>query len=243
MLIADVGQNSREEINFEPPGASGRNYGWRLREGRQAHDERSAAAFGPLIEPIHDYGRSIGASITGGFVYRGAELDPSFEGRYFYADFISGRVFSIGVHLDERGDARADDEREHTAQLGGRDALGMVSSFAQDERGELLLLNYTAGRVIRIAPDFNVVPGALSLAAASSLGRVDLTWSAIGPAAVQATDYMVERLRNGQVVDRTFVQRQSVTLNAELGDCFRVRGRAQNGAAGPGAGPVCMPAQ
>ena len=66
LLIADVGQNAREEINFEPVGRGGRNYGWRLREGRQPYDDRSTAAFGPLIEPIHDYGRSIGASVTGG---------------------------------------------------------------------------------------------------------------------------------------------------------------------------------
>jgi glucose/arabinose dehydrogenase len=100
LLLADVGQNAREEINFEPARRGGRNYGWRLREGRLTHDERAPAAFTPLTEPIHDYGRATGASITGGLVYRGSALDPSYDGRYFFADFISGRVFSIGLHLD-----------------------------------------------------------------------------------------------------------------------------------------------
>jgi glucose/arabinose dehydrogenase len=153
LVIADVGQNAREEINFEPSGRGGRNYGWRLREGRQPFDGRAAPAFTPLIEPIHDYGRTVGASITGGLIYRGARLDPSFNGRYFYGDFVSGRVFSIGLHLDPvTGEATADDEREHTEAL-GRGVLGSVSSFAQDHDGELLLLNYDGGLVVRIVPE------------------------------------------------------------------------------------------
>jgi glucose/arabinose dehydrogenase len=153
LMIADVGQNAREEINFEPSGRGGRNYGWRLREGRQAFDTRTVPAFTPLSEPIHDYGRSVGASITGGLIYRGGQLDASFKGRYFYADFVSGRVFSIGLHVDPvTGEASADDEREHTTAL-GRGVLGSVSSFAPDHDGEILVLNYDGGLVIRIVPD------------------------------------------------------------------------------------------
>ena len=48
-------------------------------------------------------------SITGGFVYRGAALDPMFNGRYFFADYVAGRVFTIGLALDERQEARAVD--------------------------------------------------------------------------------------------------------------------------------------
>lgn len=152
MLIADVGQNEREEINFEPAGAGGRNYGWRLREGRRTYDTRRPAAYGPLTAPIHEYDHNVGASITGGFIYRGSALDPSFNGRYFYADFVEGRVFSIGLHLDEAGEATADDEREHTAALGGRAVLGMISAFGVDANGELLIVNWSAGAILRVAP-------------------------------------------------------------------------------------------
>lgn len=152
LLVADVGQNDREEINFEPGGAGGRNYGWRLREGRRIYDTRRPAAYGPLTEPIHEYDHNVGASITGGFIYRGAALDPSFNGRYFYADFVEGRVFSIGLHLDEAGEASADDEREHTAALGGRGTLGMISAFGLDARGELLIVNWLSGVVLRVVP-------------------------------------------------------------------------------------------
>jgi glucose/arabinose dehydrogenase len=153
MMIADVGQNAREEINFQPRAAGGRNYGWRLREGRTAYDGRTPAAYEPLIEPIHDYDHNVGSSITGGYIYRGTGLDAAFNGRYFYADFVEGRVFSIGLHLDDSGEARADDEREHTRELGGQSALGAVSAFGTDSNGELLLLNYAAGRLLRIIAD------------------------------------------------------------------------------------------
>ena len=172
-------------------------------------------------------------------MYRGAALDISYEGRYFYADFVSGRVFSLGLHLDDAGEARADDEREHTAQLGGRDTLGMVSSFAQDHGGELLLLNYSAGTVVRVAPDFDVVPRELFLSGSGLLGRVSLRWSAIIPG-VEAEDYLVERLRDGRVIERFSVERQEIALPVDPGECFRVRARARSGVTGPASSPVCQ---
>ena len=152
LVIADVGQTSREEVNWEPRGAGGRNYGWRLREGRQGYDSRRPAAYLPLVEPIHDYPRSDGMSITGGYVYRGAALDPIFNGRYFFADYVAGRVYSIGVHLDERQEATADDRLELTQLLGGTAELGLISSFGVDAEGELYIVSYTRGRILKIVP-------------------------------------------------------------------------------------------
>ena len=244
LLIADVGQNAREEINFEGAAQGGRNYGWRLREGRQSYDDRTSAAFVPLVEPIHDYDRSIGASITGGLVYRGSALDPSYAGRYFYADFISGRVFSIGLHLQDDGTAQADDEREHTAQLGGGDALGMVSSFGHDADGEVLILNYSAGTVLRVTPDLALVPAApMTLNGAFEVDRATLTWE-MPASAVAADDFVVERLREGRVVGHVIVERTELALDATSGECFRVRARAESGVSGPASAPVCAaPAQ
>jgi glucose/arabinose dehydrogenase len=153
LVIADVGQNAREEINFEPRGAGGRNYGWRLREGRAEYDDRRPAAYTPLTAPIHEYDHNVGQSITGGFIYRGTALGDAYKGRYFYADFSEGRIFSIALHVDDAGEATADDQREHTEQLGGRDTLGLISAFGVDADGELLLLNYSAGRLLRIRAD------------------------------------------------------------------------------------------
>ena len=102
LVIADVGQNAFEEIDFEPRGAGGRNYGWRNREG--AHDNVTSRppAYRPLVDPILEYGRSEGQSITGGFVYRGQALAASFRGRYFFADYVAGRIWSLALNQSGR---------------------------------------------------------------------------------------------------------------------------------------------
>jgi glucose/arabinose dehydrogenase len=152
LVIADVGQNAREEVNWEPVGRGGRNYGWRLREGRSTHDVRRPAAYLPLTEPIHDYPRSDGMSITGGFVYRGSALDPMFNGRYFFADFVAGRVYTIGLALDEQQEATAVDSLELTELLGGTQELGLISSFGVDAEGEMYIVSYSRGRILKIIP-------------------------------------------------------------------------------------------
>jgi glucose/arabinose dehydrogenase len=147
LVIADVGQNRFEEINYEPAGAGGKNYGWRIREG--AHDEVTTLppAFTPLTEPIFEYNHSVGASITGGYVYRGAALPASFRGRYFFADFVSGRLWSLALTINPTtGLATASDLQDHTSALGS----GSVSTFGVDAQGELYFVNYSAGTVSRI---------------------------------------------------------------------------------------------
>jgi glucose/arabinose dehydrogenase len=152
LIIADVGQTAREEVNWEPRGSGGRNYGWRLREGRANYDTRQGAAYQPLTDPIHDYPRSDGMSITGGAVYRGSALHAMFFGRYFFADFIAGRVYSIGLALDERQEATAVDRLELTELLGGTAEIGLISSFGVDAEGELYLVSYSRGRILKIVP-------------------------------------------------------------------------------------------
>jgi glucose/arabinose dehydrogenase len=240
LVIGDVGQNAREEINFEPRGGGGRNYGWRIREGRAAYDARTPPAYGPLAEPIHDYSRDLGASVTGGLIYRGNALDPIFNGRYVFADFISGRVFSIGLHLHPlTTEATADDAQEYTERLGGRASLGMVSSFGTDHDGEILLLNYSAGTVVRVVPDFSVVPQAPHLAANVVPDRdVELAWE-VRAGGAAARSFAIERVRDGAVVDRQFVDQTSATVTWIAGDCIRVRAQSDGGT-GPPSNAVCL---
>ena len=162
LVIADVGQNAREEVNWEPRGRGGRNYGWRLREGRANYDTRLPAAFQPLTAPIHEYPRSDGQSITGGFVYRGSALPAMFNGRYFFADFVTGRVFTIGLALDDEQEATAVDLLELTDMFGGTSELGMISSFGVDDDGELYLVSYSRGRILKIVarPETGHIPNA-----------------------------------------------------------------------------------
>jgi len=150
LLIGDVGQNRFEEIDYEPANRGGRNYGWRNREG--AHDNVTSRppAFLPLVDPIHEYDRGVGQSVTGGYVYRGSALPASFRGRYFFADFVQGRVFSIALTIDARDEARASGLVEHTADLSNAGALGNVSSFGVDADGELYVVDYSTGRILKV---------------------------------------------------------------------------------------------
>jgi glucose/arabinose dehydrogenase len=158
LIMGDVGQGAYEEIDYEPRARGGRNYGWRNREG--AHDNITdlPPAFGPLTDPIYDYPRTLGQTVTGGFVYRGTALGPSYLGRYFFADYVAGRVWSFALSIDGSGEAAASGLIEHTAELGGSGVLGNISSFGVDFWGELFVLNYSAGRVLRLINPSNPPP-------------------------------------------------------------------------------------
>ncbi len=150
LVIGDVGQNRFEEIDYEPAGAAGRNYGWRNREGAHDHVTNLPAASQPLIDPIHEYGRTQGSSVTGGIVYRGRSLRADYRGRYFFADFVSGRVWSLGLAL-AGGEAKVSGLIEHTAELGGASVLGNISAFGTDQDGELFIVSYSRGVVLRLS--------------------------------------------------------------------------------------------
>ncbi|HVL37782.1 MAG TPA: PQQ-dependent sugar dehydrogenase [Fimbriimonadaceae bacterium] len=160
MFIGDVGQDAREEISFGPFGAGGRNYGWRCMEGN-LHTGLPGCTQSPFgVPPIFDYDRSFGASITGGYLYQGLKLGGAMFGRYVFADFISGRVFSVAIHYLPSGEATASDFQEHTAELETGGDLGLISGFGRDADGELYVLSYsgTNGRIWRIEPDGVVWP-------------------------------------------------------------------------------------
>jgi glucose/arabinose dehydrogenase len=163
LLIGDVGQSRWEEIDYEPRGRGGRNYGWRNREGAHDNVTSAAAAYQPLVDPIFEYDRNAGQSITGGYVYRGSALGAGFLGRYLFADFVQGRVWSIAVTPDSSGEARASDLIEHTADLGGRSELGQISSFGLDANGELFLVSHSVGRVLRIVGAVKAPPAPTGL--------------------------------------------------------------------------------
>lgn len=148
LVIADVGQSAWEEVNYEPAGRGGRNYGWRNREGAHNNVTTQPPFSTPLVDPIFEYSHTDGRSITGGHVYRGSALGASFRGRYFFGDFVSSRVWSTRLTVNAAtGEATASDLIEHTADLGA--AAASPSSFGVDAAGELYVVNYT-GRIHRI---------------------------------------------------------------------------------------------
>lgn len=151
MVLGDVGQNSWEEINYEPAGQGGRNYGWKVREG--AHNTgNGTAAYLPLTDPIHEYSSTVGRSVVGGYVYRGSLLQ-GMQGRYFYADFVTRRVWSLGLNIDSgTGEATAGNLLEHTAAFGGSNFFGNISSFGEGADGELYMTSFN-GSVYQVVPE------------------------------------------------------------------------------------------
>lgn len=164
LVIADVGQDAWEEVNYEPAGAGGRNYGWRNREGTLNNVMSLPPYFLPLTDPVWEITRSqAGNSITGGFVYRGNTLGSAFRGRYFFADFVEGRVWSIAFTVNPAThEATAGSPIEHTSSLGG--AASSISSFGLDAYGELYIVNYGSGVIYRVGPVSSPAPGSCASA-------------------------------------------------------------------------------
>jgi glucose/arabinose dehydrogenase len=158
LLIADVGQGAFEEIDYQPPNRGGRNYGWRNREGAHPNVTSRPPAYQPLVDPIFEYNRSVGQSITGGYVYRGRALGSEYAGRYFFADYVTRRVWSIALTIDGQGEAHGSGLVEHTADLGGSTQLGNISSFGVDADGELYLVSLSRGEIIGIAGGLSPPP-------------------------------------------------------------------------------------
>ena len=96
LFTGDVGQVTREEVDIIVKGG---NYGWSIREGFIAFHNGPGnlippPAFGELLDPIHDYPRSDGESVTGGVVYRGTRF-PELEGAYIFGDYVFGHVWAL----------------------------------------------------------------------------------------------------------------------------------------------------
>jgi glucose/arabinose dehydrogenase len=132
LYIGDVGQDAWEEINFTPAESPGlENYGWRVYEGETRNTNEEPNPAGALIFPTHVYGRTGGAAVTGGFVYRGRAV-PGARGRYFFGDFASGRVWTIVV---DQG--LVTEFRREPFSIAG------LSSFAEGPRGELYAVSFS----------------------------------------------------------------------------------------------------
>ena len=93
LYIADVGQNSFEEINVQGAlDGGGQNYGWNRMEGEECF--RAGCDTRGLVLPVGGYGHDQGCSVTGGVVYRGSAY-PDLHGRYLFGDYCTGAIWSL----------------------------------------------------------------------------------------------------------------------------------------------------
>lgn len=126
LWLADVGQAEWEEVDLIEKGG---NYGWDVMEGTHCYEPSSGCDETGLILPIFEYSHTVGRSVTGGYVYRGSDV-PDLHGRYVFADFGSGRIWTISADDPESGAARL------------LDSGLAISTFGVDAQGELYLTDY-----------------------------------------------------------------------------------------------------
>jgi glucose/arabinose dehydrogenase len=147
LWLADVGQGSWEEIDFQPrTSIGGENYGWRRMEGTHCFNPSSNCTDGTMILPVVEYGHANGAcSVTGGFVYRGTR-SPGLQGAYIFGDFCSGVISGA------------------TRQPGGPTTTSPlvntgfdISTFGEDENGEVYVASYSGGTLYRLVDTAPVV--------------------------------------------------------------------------------------
>jgi glucose/arabinose dehydrogenase len=146
LYIADAGESTWEEVDFQPAGSSGgQDYGWSIMEGAHCFNPSTGCVTAGLALPVFEYNHGLNNAncvIIGGYVYRGKRL-PILGGRYFFADFCAGWIRSFRVQAGV-----AVDLQDHTAQLG---TLSSINSFGEDALGELYI-TVQGGNVYRIAP-------------------------------------------------------------------------------------------
>ncbi|MFO0830390.1 MAG: PQQ-dependent sugar dehydrogenase [Phycisphaerales bacterium] len=150
LWIGDVGQNTREEVDFQPAGApGGRNYGWRCTEGTFCPGLTGCTCNGAgLTPPVYEYPHSTGLSVTCGYVYRGCEM-PDIRGTYFFADYQLSKLFSFRL---VNGQATQFVDRTTDLDPPGTLAINTPSSFGEDTAGELFICDY-GGEVFKIVPE------------------------------------------------------------------------------------------
>jgi glucose/arabinose dehydrogenase len=145
LYIGDVGQGDWEEIDFQSaitPG--GLNFGWRCKEANHIYNTSAPCNdpifLGELIDPIAEYDHNSGQSVTGGFVYRG-NLYPALTGYYFFADYVQGKIWSM----------ISTGPGQWSRPIQNLDTNINISSFGEDETGELYVLDYKGGSIRRLA--------------------------------------------------------------------------------------------
>lgn len=190
LWIGDVGQGSWEEINREPAGTAGRNYGWDRCEGNHVFEGPGPCASGGLTGPVAEYSSADGSgqcSVTGGYVYRGSVFED-FAGHYVLGDYCSGFLWTLP------SGAGSPTLRFH------RDTNLAISSFGESESGELYLTDH-GGRLYRVvAPPFNDVANSAHIDAITWLFYQGVT-SGCGGGAYCPTD-LVTREEMASFLDR-----------------------------------------
>lgn len=182
LYIADVGQNTREEVDFQPAdSAGGENYGWRCYEGTLVFNAAGCLSRDNYVFPVFEYATGDNCSIIGGYVYRGGQ-SAALYGRYVLTDYCSGYFWDLVRDGDTWRATR------HTNLV----KFGYVS-IAEGIDGELYVANIDEGIIYHLTatgPAATVTPSATAVAptpTASGTPRVTATPTSSTTAAATTT--------------------------------------------------------
>jgi glucose/arabinose dehydrogenase len=158
LYIGDVGQGQWEEVNWRPASSTGmENYGWDNYEGNACPNpscgNEGTCSLPSYVAPVSVYAHESGlerCSVTGGFVYRGCRM-PALAGTYFYGDYCEAFIKSFRVVPGNP--PTVTDEMDRTDELtpGGPSTIGLITSFGEDARGELYVVDRD-GDIFKIVP-------------------------------------------------------------------------------------------
>ena len=142
LLIGDVGQSAREEIDWIAAAAArGANFGWACREGKidgpRVGDPDYPCPVANPVEPLFDYSQAPPRAVTGGFVVHDASL-TGLVGRYLYADFYAGNVRSLALNF-------ADPDDKPTGLH-----VSSIASFGEDAAGRQYAVNLSGNEVLHL---------------------------------------------------------------------------------------------
>jgi uncharacterized repeat protein (TIGR03806 family) len=173
LWLGDVGQGTWEEVDVVELGG---NYGWRCREG--AHDYNTDGCDSGYTDPVFDYPRTEGQSITGGFVYRGSAI-PALIGKYVFADYREGRIWAL----------QSDGQGGYTSDLLIDAEIG-PTSFGVGPDGELYFTDINNSRLRKIEPAGagtpDTIPQLLSATGCTDPGDVTQPYAGLVPYDINA---------------------------------------------------------
>jgi len=138
LWIGDVGQGAWEEIDMARKGTSGQNFGWNRMEGSHCFRPAEGCDQTGITLPVAEYGHDKGCTVIGGYVYRGT-AQPALAGGYLFGDYCSGTIWAIDP---------AGNQLREPAVVGSAD--GSLSSFGEDEAGELYATDISGGRLLKV---------------------------------------------------------------------------------------------
>jgi glucose/arabinose dehydrogenase len=135
LFVADVGQDKFEEVDIVQ---AGQNYGWNTMEGMHCFNPPANCTTAGLTLPIAEYDHSEGIAVVGGYVYHGSAI-PGLLNLYVFSDFGSGTIWTL---------------QQQSSGAWTRSQLlttnRNISSFGQDTNGELYVLDYNAGSILKL---------------------------------------------------------------------------------------------